>query len=200
MSNIKLSPRMQAIADMAEGKTACDIGCDHALISIYLVKERNFDRVIAMDLRKGPLEIAKKNVSLYGVCDKIDIRLSDGFDGLMTKEAQTAIIAGMGGGLMVDILKRGKLHTDNKITLILQPQSEPERIRRYLIDLKYVITDETMVLDEGKYYVVIKALPGEDEPYSEEELLYGRILIQKKDRLLKTFLDDKYKKKQKAYL
>ena len=105
------------------------------------------------------------------------------------KEADTAIIAGMGGGLIVDILKRGKPHTDVGVSLILQPQSEPERVRKYLYDLKYVINDEIMLVDDGKYYVVMKAVPGDfNKPYSDAELLYGRVLIKRKDAVLRKFL------------
>lgn len=206
---IKLSPRMQAIADIADGRVAADIGCDHAFVSIYLVLKKDFEKSIAMDVRSGPLEIAKRNVCLYGVEDKVDIRLSDGFEKLFPKEADTAIIAGMGGGLIVEILKRGKQHTDNDIKLILQPQSEPERVRKYLYDLNYVIINEKMLIDDGKYYVVIKAVSyhtyhneikreiydnnifiykDDTKPYSDAELLYGRVLINNKDKILKQYL------------
>ncbi|MBO6114157.1 MAG: SAM-dependent methyltransferase [Lachnospiraceae bacterium] len=203
MAQVKLSPRMQAIADMADGKVAADIGCDHAFVSINLIKEKGFEKVIAMDVRKGPLEIAKKNISLYEVGDKIDIRLSDGFDGLALNEADTAIIAGMGGELMVDILKRGKIHTDNDIALILQPQSEPEKVRKYILDIGYKITDEVMLIDEEKYYVVIKADKREksdDKPYNHSELLYGRILIEKKDIILKEYLEKQLDKNNKLII
>lgn len=224
MANVKLSSRMQAIADMADGRVAADIGCDHAFVSIYLVKEKGFEKVIAMDVRKGPLEIAKKNISLYEVGDKIDIRLSDGFDGLALNEADTAIIAGMGGELMVDILKRGKIHTDNDIALILQPQTEPEKVRKYILDIGYKITDEVMLIDEEKYYVVIKAdkcdnadkknisdrceaadednkhYKSDDKPYNYSELLYGRILIEKKDIILKEYLEKQLDKNNKLII
>ncbi len=200
MANIKLSPRMQAIADMADGRTAADIGCDHAFVSVYLVKEKGFEKVVAMDVKKGPLEIAEKNINLYGVDDKIDIRLSNGFEKLKPGEVDTAIIAGMGGALMVDILQNGRAHTEGGINLILQPQSEPEKVRKYLTDIDYVIVDESMLIDEEKYYTVIKALSKTNitkidsamlEPYSEAELLYGRILIEKKDKILKQYLEER---------
>lgn len=224
MAQVKLSPRMQAIADMADGKVAADIGCDHAFVSINLIKEKGFEKVIAMDVRKGPLEIAAKNISLYDVEDKIDIRLSDGFEKLSENEADTAIIAGMGGELMVDILKSGKIHTDNDIALILQPQSEPEKVRKYILDIGYKIHDEVMLIDDGKYYVVIRAdkcdsaeknnkwyicdatdeanmhYKSYDKPYSYVELLYGRILIDKKDIILKEYLEMQLDKNNKLIL
>ena len=203
MIKIKLSPRMQAVADMACGKTVADIGCDHAFVSIYLVSQKFFDKAVAMDVKKGPLLIAEKNIELYGVSDKVDIRLSDGFEKLDKGEADTAIIAGMGGELMVDILRRGSLHTNNGISLVLQPQSEPEKVRKYILDIGYKITDEVMLIDEEKYYVVIRADKCDkfgDKPYSYVELLYGRILIEKKDIILKEYLDKQLDKNNKLIL
>lgn len=254
MVKVKLSPRMQAVADMAcksreyrdvlcksadsKGelctrkdrpdvpceKTVADIGCDHAFVSIYLVSQNYFDKAIAMDIKKGPLLIAENNIKNYGVSDKVVTRLSNGFDKLDGCEADTAIIAGMGGELMVDILKRGSLHTNNGISLVLQPQSEPEKVRKYILDIGYKITDEIMLIDEEKYYVVIRAdkcdnadkknksdicdaadednkyYKSDDKPYSHVELLYGRILIDKKDIILKEYLDKQLKKNNKLIL
>lgn len=253
MVKVKLSPRMQAVADMACKsreyrdvlcksadnkdklciredrpdvpceKTVADIGCDHAFVSIYLVSQKFFDKAIAMDVKKGPLLIAEKNIELYGVSDKVVTRLSDGFDKLDVCEADTAVMAGMGGELMVDILRRGSLHTNNGISLVLQPQSEPEKVRKYLLDIGYKITDEIMLIDEEKYYVVIRAdkcdnadkknksdksdaaddnkhYNSDDKPYSHVELLYGRILIDKKDIILKEYLYKQLDKNNKLIL
>ncbi len=252
MVKVKLSPRMQAVADMACKsrehrdvlcksadnkdklcvredhpdvpceKTVADIGCDHAFVSIYLVSQKFFDKAIAMDVKKGPLLIAEKNIELYGVSDKVVTRLSDGFDKLDVCEADTAVMAGMGGELMVDILRRGSLHTNNGISLVLQPQSEPEKVRKYILDIGYKITDEIMLIDEEKYYVVIRAdkcdnadkknksdkcdaadnkhYKSDDKPYNHSELLYGRILIEKKDIILKEYLEKQLDKNNKLII
>ena len=52
----KLSNRMKCIADMVTpGKVVADIGCDHAFISIYLVKQGISEGGLAMDIAAGPL-------------------------------------------------------------------------------------------------------------------------------------------------
>ncbi|MBR1816577.1 MAG: SAM-dependent methyltransferase [Lachnospiraceae bacterium] len=215
MSYIKLSPRMQTIADMADKKSIADIGCDHAFISIYLIQSGRADRVIAADVRQGPLDIARNNIDMYGLSSRIDTRISDGFDKIDVGETEQAIISGMGGELIVDILKKGRAQLEYGIGLILQPQSEPEKVRRYLLDTGYIIVDERMLIDEGKYYVVIKAVPHKSSValdmqavklkdygnkglqdicysqyinYSDIELLYGKLLIQRKDFVLKEYL------------
>ncbi|MBQ8923704.1 MAG: SAM-dependent methyltransferase [Lachnospiraceae bacterium] len=207
MSYIKLSPRMQAIADMTDKRCVADIGCDHAFISIYLIQSCRADRVIAADIRQGPLDIARNNIDMYSLSSRIDTRLSDGFDKLAVGEAEQAIISGMGGELIIGILEKGKAQLEHGIGLILQPQSEPEKVRRYLLETGYIIIDERMLIDEGKYYVVIKAVPcgksdvcdrsdvnshnnrhSEYTDYSDAEFLYGKLLIQRKDSVLKEYL------------
>lgn len=69
-----LSSRLQAVAALAEpGKTAADIGCDHGYVSIRLIQQGIFSKVIAMDVRSGPLETAGKNVALYRMEDALSL-------------------------------------------------------------------------------------------------------------------------------
>ena len=110
---IVLSKRMEAVVNMVspqslvvpEKKCIADIGCDHAYVSIALMERGLADKVIAMDVRKGPLEIAAKNVAEYGMENNIELRLSDGMERLKPGEADAIIIAGMGGLLMCSILE-----------------------------------------------------------------------------------------------
>lgn len=193
MTDIKLSKRMQAVADMValsgSNLKVADIGCDHAYVSIYLKKNGIAENVIAMDVRQGPIDIARNNVHEYGLTDYIDVRKSDGFESLVPGEAQVAVIAGMGGLLMVDIIKRGSEHLKRNIELILQPQSDIDKVREYIYDIGYVITDEEMLIDEGKYYTVIRAVRGltVDGP-NAVELLYGPVLLRNHSEVLKTYL------------
>lgn len=201
MTEIRLSKRMKTVADMVTpsvDNTVCDIGCDHAFVSIYLKKKGIASRVIAMDVKEGPLNIARANIDSFGLKDYIEVRASDGFEALMPNEADVAIIAGMGGSLIVDILKRGKIHTDAGIELIIQPQSDIPKVRKYLYDIGYTIEDENFLIDEGKYYTVIKAVNNSldkkenvESPYelSEAELNYGPVLLKKKTLVLKEYLE-----------
>ncbi|MGN0435206.1 MAG: tRNA (adenine(22)-N(1))-methyltransferase [Wujia sp.] len=200
---IKLSDRMQAVADMVagekkEGLVVADIGCDHAYVSIYLVQNAICHMAIAMDLRPGPLKIAGDNIRECGLASAIETRLSDGFEKLVPREADCAVIAGMGGLLMVDILKAGYMHTDAGITLVLQPQSDAHKVREYILEIGYDIFEECMLIDEGKYYTVMKAAPAKDrvKPYSDVELLYGRKLIEGNSPVLRSYLEDKLHKNQ----
>ena len=197
MENRKLylSKRMKAVVEMVPPHSSkiADIGCDHAYVSIYLKKEKNADYVIAMDVRKGPLDIAKRNISEFGLDASIDVRLSDGLNELAPGEADTIIIAGMGGLLIKDILTRGAdvLNASLPPVLILQPQSDIADVRIFLYSISYHIEQEKMVFEDGKYYTVIRALPGKDKCYSlDEELVYGRCNILNRDDTLIRYLEN----------
>ena len=98
MAEIILSNRMQALTDMVTpGTVITDVGCDHGFVSVYLVQKGISPRVIAMDVRPGPLEHAREHIREYGLEDRIETRLSDGLHSLKTGEAAGMICAGMGG-------------------------------------------------------------------------------------------------------
>lgn len=159
----RLSNRMLALTDLLDtGLSVADIGCDHAFVSIYLVKEKLADKVIAMDIGKGPLEIAKQNIAAAGLVDKIETRLSDGAKELSVGEVQAAIIAGMGGMLMEKILKASSEVFRAMKELVLQPQSDLPHFRKFLDDNGYEIIDENMIYEDGKYYPMMKVIPAEE--------------------------------------
>lgn len=200
-SNPALSKRMQTIVDMVDEAKVADVGCDHAFVSIELALRETTETVIAMDVRKGPLAIAEQNIKAHGLSDVIETRLSDGLEKLSVGEVDVAVIAGMGGLLIVRILERAVAHTKQGIHLILQPQSELDSLRAYLQSIGYCIQQEEMLIDEGKYYTVIKAIPTSEqtEAYTEAELLYGPILLEKKHPVLKQYLEEQYDKQQALY-
>lgn len=200
-NSIVLSKRMQAIVDLVDESSIADIGCDHAFVSIELAKSDTTKKVIAMDVRKGPLAIATSNIRSYGLADVIEIRLSDGFAKLVAGEVDCAILAGMGGLLMVRILEQAVDHLRNGIHLILQPQSEFDSVRAYLFSVGYRIIREEMLIDEGKYYTVLKAVPTDTplQELSQTELLYGPLLLADRHPILKQYLEEQLIKNQALY-
>ncbi|MCR5429914.1 MAG: class I SAM-dependent methyltransferase [Eubacterium sp.] len=187
-----LSKRLKTVADLV---TPCDkvadVGTDHGYVPIYLVKENIARFCYAMDVNEGPLTIAKSNIASEGLEDKIETLLSDGFDSFGDREADTVIIAGMGGDLIVDILTRAKSYEFKE--LILSPHKRVDLVRKYLMEGGYEIIDEIMIEDAEKYYPVIKACKGEAN-YSDVELEFGPKLLSNKDETLKAFLDKEYDK------
>ena len=197
MGRIELSKRLSMVAGMVtDSKVVADIGCDHAYTSIYLVENNLADKVIAMDVNKGPVEIAKKNIKLYNVEEQIDVRLSDGTAKLEEDEADTLLISGMGGALIVKILAMRPDILSKCKYLVLSPQSEIFLVRQYLENVGFQIIEEDMVKDEGKFYVGIKA----KNTYKEVDLEAYKLVdnssnignISVYDRFGKYLLDNKH--------
>ncbi|MCQ2537500.1 MAG: class I SAM-dependent methyltransferase [Lachnospiraceae bacterium] len=153
-----LSKRLNMVAALVTtGNTVADVGCDHAHTSIYLAEKGISPGCIAMDVRKGPLEMAETNVRKSDVADRIQIRLSDGLTALRPGEVDTVLISGMGGLLILEILEKYPEKTASVKELVLSPQSDMDKVREWLSDHGFVVTDEEMCFDAGKYYLAIKA-------------------------------------------
>lgn len=201
-----LSKRLQMVTDcVTKGSTVADVGCDHAYISIYLIEHGIATKTVALDINKGPLERAAKNVSEYGYEDRIMTRLSNGLEKLEVGEADSIVIAGMGGDLMVRILSERDACVKVAKEVILQPQSEVDKVRRYLHKLEFTIIEENMCIDDGKYYVVIHAVNTNKEQKTKEskevaedfstkvDYSYGPLLLRSKHPILKQYLEKERK-------
>lgn len=203
---MELSKRLQAVADLvAAGHITVDIGTDHAYIPIYLIEKGFIPSAVAMDINEGPLMRAKNHVEEAGLLNQIDLRLSNGLEKLHQGEAWTAVIAGMGGGLMCQILKDNWEITLSLHECILQPQSEIAKVRAFLLKEGFLFIQENMVYEEGKFYPMMKVRvhgsdPKAKEPvdaWSETEIRYGKLLLDEKNPILKQFLEREYTLKSK---
>lgn len=188
-----LSERMAAVAAMVnEGNTCADIGCDHAYVPIYLYNSGKCPKCIACDVKQGPLESAAANVEKYGAADGVEVRLSDGLEAVKEGEADTIIIAGMGGESICGILRAGDAVVQSAKELILEPQSEPEKVRRLISEAGFFIADEDMIIESRKFYPIIKAIKAaEPVTYTEVELNYGPYLIKKMPKAFVSYLKKK---------
>ena len=180
---MELSTRLQMNADLVPtGARVADIGCDHGYGAIYLAENKQCPRVIAMDINRGPLEIAGKNIKKAGLTKEIECRRSDGMEQLEPGEVDTLMIAGMGGMLVCQILQNKPAVLTKIRTLILQVQSDWEILRRLLPQIGFRIDKESVCQDGGKYYIAIRAVQGKDQkPYTDAEYAYGRILPEEKN-------------------
>lgn len=196
---VELSERMQAAADMVSaGNRVCDVGCDHGYVSIYLVQSGKSPSALAMDVNKGPLLRAREHVRRYGVEPYITLRLSDGLSAYRKGEADSLICAGMGGRLLWKILAEEPDKTADFEELILQPQSEVAFFRKALRENGYVFLEETMILEDGKFYPLMKVKKagqglrqrGETSKERQEmEDLLGPLLLKTKNPVLLRFIE-----------
>ena len=149
---MELSKRLQAVASLvSDGYRLADIGTDHAFIPISLTESGRIPGAVAMDVNRGPLLRAQANIREHGQEKRIGIRISDGFAVLKQGEVDSAVIAGMGGPLMIRILKDGESVVRSLKECILQPQSEIEKVRAFLLEEGFFFLEEDMVEEEGKY-------------------------------------------------
>ncbi len=140
-----------------KGNAVADIGTDHAYLPAWLVLNGIASKALACDVRKGPLENAKKTVELYGLESKITLRLSDGFDKIESFEADDFIMCGMGGTLMEQLVSRAHWLRDKSKRIIVQPQSHAEDIRRFFVENGFEILCEDACVDGGKLYCAMAA-------------------------------------------
>ena len=179
---------------MEPGESAADVGTDHGHVPVELVRRTIVKKAVAMDVRKGPLSRATENIALAGLADKIETRLSDGVAKLQPGEADSVVIAGMGGELIIKILENGRHMWDSVKQWVLSPQSEIFKVRRWLFENGFVIRKEDMVLDVRRKKDADsdgKTVDPDVLSLSEDSrMLYGDYLIRTKNPVLLTYLKE----------
>lgn len=156
-SILPLRGRLLLCASMVEpGARVADVGADHGYLGIWLLRNGTASFVTAAELRRQPLKKAQENAGLFGVSDKMAFLLSDGLHALSPDAADTIICAGMGGDLIVRILSECRWIRNEKYTLILQPQSGGQDLRRWLAENGFFAQKEELVKDSGFLYSVMR--------------------------------------------
>ena len=187
MNNIErtLTPRLKMIISLIPRcESLCDIGTDHAFVPIYLALNNIAQKIIAADVKKGPLLQAEKNIMRYNLSERIITRLSDGFSNFEFGEVETAVAAGMGGETIAHIL-----NSDKGIkTFILQPQSMFAYLRTFLFENGNKI-DSVQICEEGKkMYVAMAVSRGRMDKMSRAELEIGPCLIKERPPLFEKYV------------
>ena len=154
--SIRLSEKLKAIAGFIEmGASVADIGTDHGYLPVYLAQNELASRIIASDISSGSLDSAVRSASKYGVSDKIAFTVAPGLSGVKASDVDTVVIAGVGGETIVSILRDAPWTKRQGFRLVLQPQSKLDILCTFLRNDGYAISDATLVLDDGRYYIVI---------------------------------------------
>lgn len=152
-----LSRRLQVIFDLVPfGSKVADIGTDHAYLPIALSLSSKAEKIIACDIKEMPLKKAQENIKKFGA-NNIETRLGDGITPVAKGEADTVIVAGMGGDVISHILSCCDWIKDESVTLLLQPMTSAEILRKFLTENLFSIEKEVPLSDSGKVYTVIVA-------------------------------------------
>lgn len=190
-----LTERLNCIINYVNCDCVADIGTDHAYVATELIRLGRAKHVIAADVRKGPLNAATENIKKHGMENEIETRLGSGLSVLEKGEADIAVIAGMGGELICEILN-DDIDISRSIKLILQPMNAQYEVRKYLIENNFRIVKEDIVCEGERVYNVIITENGKQEPflneidyhlppYLKEHPLYHKLLDKKKREFTK---------------
>ena len=166
------SLRLNTIASFIklEDKVA-DIGCDHAYLSIYLAKNNLCKKVIATDINKNALQLAKKNIKENNLENSIKAYLSDGLKQVNDYDIDTLVISGMGTNTILQILN----YIDNFPIkkLILQSNNDLPTLRKELKKINFYLQKEKVVY-EKKHYYVIGVYTKNHQKLSYRDKLFGK--------------------------
>ncbi len=187
MQNIDnhLTPRLEMILSLVpKSRSVCDIGTDHGYVPIALFEKGLAEKVIATDINEGPLSQAQKNIEAFSLSSKIETRLSDGFSNLSYGEADTAVIAGMGGELIARIMKTDK----GAEKFVLQPQTMHKELREFLYKNGYSIEKEAVCRETRKMYVAMLVVRKSSQPLSRVECEIGPCLIATRPPLFEDYV------------
>lgn len=183
---MKINDRLKKIGDLVEANSFClDVGCDHALLDIYLVKKDKNIRAIASDVAEGPVEAARQNIKRERLDDKIEVRLGNGLD-TYSDDVDTIIISGMGGRNMIGIFKR-HLEVLKKVdTIILSPNNYQVDVKKFLVSNGFYIDNEEFVKDKKFIYQVIVFKRGKKH-YTRKEFFFGPVFLERKGTLFQEY-------------
>ncbi len=194
---MNLSERLKGVAGLiTPGYSIADIGTDHGYIPIYMALNGLTSKAFAMDVNKGPLERAAENIIRYDVSQIVTARLSNGLQRLEPFEAETIVIAGMGGILINSILQDGIKVAKTAKELILSPHSDVALVRDFLCDNGFTIEKENMVFEEGKYYFILKAVKGEMSISNEVDRQFGCDKTLRNSEVMHAFLKHELSKRE----
>ncbi|MBX5464836.1 MAG: SAM-dependent methyltransferase [Clostridia bacterium] len=186
---MQLSPRLLAIArQVPPERVVADVGTDHALLPVYLVSTGIAPRAIAVELRRGPLDQALRNVQSFGLAGQVELRQGDGLEALAPGEAEVGVIAGLGGDRIVEILEARPEVRASIPCWVLQPMSHAGGLRRWLVSHGYRLADEELVAEGGHVYEVIRAEPGREPPQEALIMEIGPRLWERREPLLAPLL------------
>lgn len=193
---ISLSKRLAAVCELVPfASSLADIGTDHGYVPIFLRETGRIDAAVASDIHEGPAERAREHIAQAGLSDLISVRVGAGLSILAPGEVEGAVIAGMGGLMMMEILEEGTAVASQMKFLVLQPQNHQKELRLWLAGNGYVIDAESLVQEDRRFYEILRVRRGEMN-ISEREAETGLLRFREHDSLFPDFLSHLIQKKE----
>ncbi|MDR3263040.1 MAG: class I SAM-dependent methyltransferase [Clostridiales bacterium] len=170
-----MTKRLEAALCEIEGDIVCDIGTDHGKLPAAAVLRGIVKKALAVDISPKSLDKAVKLAAEYSLSDRIETRLGDGFDAVAFDDADTFVIAGMGGHSIIQMLKGKEPLAKNKFVFV--PHKNSRALREFLIYGGYIILKDRAIEDCGKFYDIITACfcPSENALRRYTDIADGKI-------------------------
>ena len=190
---IELSKRLGTIVGFIDkNKKVADIGTDHGFVPNFIVNEKISDFVISSDISKNSILKSIELTKEYNNEDKIINRIGPGLEVLNVSEVDIAIIAGMGGLLISEIIKDSWDIAINLDKLILQPMQAKKELRKFLVCNGFQIIDEKIVFEDRKYFEIIVArYTGENTKKEDIFFEIPEIPYNRKDEIVYSYLENR---------
>ena len=193
---ISLSGRLAAVCNLVPRTSSlADIGTDHGYVPIFLRETGRIETAVASDIHEGPAARAKEHIEKLGLANVISVRVGPGLSTLAPREANGAVIAGMGGLMIIQILEEGSDVARFLDFLVLQPQNHGKELRLWLAQNGYRIDAETLAREDRRFYEILRVRRGEMN-LSDQEAETGLPAFRKNDPLFPDFLSDLIRKKE----
>lgn len=191
-TKIILSKRLKTIYDMVPFGTAIDVGADHGKLIIALANNNKISFGYAVENKLGPYNRLCQEIKKNSINNNILALLGDGIQCLKQYHVDTIIIAGMGGHLIIEILKKNADYLNDVSTIIVDSHNDIPYVRKEIVNFGFCIEDEKIIYEKKTYYEIIKFKKSNHViNLTEEEYEFGPILMRfKSDAFTKKYQDE----------
>ncbi|MDD4036396.1 MAG: class I SAM-dependent methyltransferase [Bacilli bacterium] len=196
---MNISKRLETIGKLVpENKKIVDIGCDHALLSIYIYLYKFPLKVIASDININALKQGKLNIKKYNLDNKIITKVGNGLETIKNEDIDTIIISGLGSKKIIDILNNDISLLKNVEYILVQPNNNVYQLRKAITQMGFYIETEKLIKENKIIYTIILFKKG-IKKYNKNELYFGPILFNTYNKLFLELYNQKIKKYTKIY-
>lgn len=165
------------------GKNVIDVGTDHGLVPLYLAKNNISSNIWATDISAPSLK--KLEDQLDSKLSKIiKTKVTDGFKGIEKEDKQIAIIAGMGGNTIVEIIQSSMQFAQNLDYMILESNIATEKLRLFLYENNFDLMRDFLSFENEKYYDILQVKYGNRKEMNISDMYYGFENIENRNHLL----------------
>ena len=114
MEKIYLDDRLMSVVSLLDKHNIiADIGCDHGLLSNYVIQNNLVKKALATEVSEQQMDLCRKNTHKYNNLDRIKFLIGKGLNPILEYDVDTIIICGMGGELIIKILKENLNYIKN---------------------------------------------------------------------------------------